>query len=71
MFASAVPLWVAFAVLAGTGLAVRIGLVLAVLGGFYSVTVGGCYFPHYFTMGLTGPVPVDRARRPCLEPAVG
>lgn len=54
MFASAVPLWVAFAVLPGTGLAARLGLVLAVLGGFYSVTVGGCYFPHYFTMGLTG-----------------
>ncbi len=54
MFASAVPLMVAFAVLPGTGLAARIGLVLAVLGGFYSVTVGGCYFSHYFTMGLTG-----------------
>jgi hypothetical protein len=54
MFASAVPLLVAFAVLSGAGLAVRIGLVLSVLGGFYSVTLGGCYFPHYFTMALTG-----------------
>ena len=54
MFASAVPLLVAFAVLSGTALAVRIGLVLTVLGGFYSVTLGGCYFPHYFTMGLCG-----------------
>ena len=54
MFGSAVPLLVAFAVLTGTGLAVRIGLVLSVLGGLYSVTVGGCYFPHYFTMGLSG-----------------
>ena len=54
MFASAVPLWVAFAVLPGARLAVRLGLVFAVLAGFYSVTVGGCYFPHYFTMGLTG-----------------
>jgi hypothetical protein len=54
MFASIVPLWLAFAVLPGTSLAVRLGLVLAVAGGFYAVTVGGCYFPHYFTMGLTG-----------------
>ena len=54
MFASAVPLLVAFAVLSGTGLAVRVGLVFCVLGSFYAVTLGGCYFPHYFTMGLCG-----------------
>ncbi len=54
MFASAVPLLLAFAILPGSGLAARIGLVFSVLGGFYAVSIGGCYFGHYFTMGLAG-----------------
>ncbi len=54
MFESSVPLMAAFAILPGWGFAARIGLVLAVLGGWYAVTVGGCYFPHYFVMGLSG-----------------
>jgi hypothetical protein len=54
MLESSVPLLVAFAVLPAWGLATRVGLVLAVLGGLYAVTVGGCYWNHYFVMGLAG-----------------
>jgi hypothetical protein len=54
LLAAALPLLIAFAVLPGTGFATRFALALTVLGGLFAVTLGGCYFRHYFTMGLTG-----------------
>jgi hypothetical protein len=50
-----VPFMVAFAVLPRVTMGARLGIVAAVLGSFYAVSIGGCYFRHYFLMGLAGP----------------
>jgi hypothetical protein len=54
LLAAALPLLIAFAVLPGVGFTTRLALALTVLGGLFAVTLGGCYFRHYFIMGLTG-----------------
>jgi hypothetical protein len=48
------PLAIAMLVLPGPKLMARVFAALAILGGFYAVTMGGCYFRHYFTMGMSG-----------------
>ena len=48
------PFLIAFAVGSEARWGARIGVVLAVLAGLHAVTLGGCYFRHYFIMGLSG-----------------
>jgi hypothetical protein len=48
------PLALAAVILPPAGIAARLALAGAVAGGLYAVTLGGCYFNHYFLLGLTG-----------------
>jgi hypothetical protein len=49
-----VPFLAAFAVSDRARLPARLAVVAAVLAGCHAVSLGGCYFRHYFVMGLAG-----------------
>lgn len=54
MLGGLLPFLIAFAIGSRARWGVRIGVVLAVLAGVHAVTLGGCYWQHYFIMGLSG-----------------
>ncbi|MET0592081.1 MAG: hypothetical protein ABW133_05240, partial [Polyangiaceae bacterium] len=49
------PLMLApFLVSRGRQILVTIAATLALFGGLYAVTIGGCFYDHYYIMGMTG-----------------
>src|SRR6185295_6454437 len=52
--AALIPFFAAFAVGRRERLPARLALAATVVASVYAITLGRCFFPHYFTLGMAG-----------------